>query len=162
MKNVFVKIFAVIMTVWYSMSIIGFDVHTCSGSGESFVVTFINGLTCQDIHPEHSCKTGACHADTPDTGCGCHHHEASSDCSFNVKSCCSNDYQVLSLTGTVSPNEHGHYDECGCGHCPCVGIPSDVSPVCFVENDSIDYIPDPDSGVLPAGERLAVLGVWRI
>ncbi len=157
MKKVIIKILAVLLTVWYSMSIIGFDVHTCSGSGRSFVVTFIEGLTCEDIHPEHSCEKASCCADRHESRCGCHDGET-----MRAKSCCSNDYQVLTLTGTVSNNDHDHFDECGCGHCPCVGLPVSGLPSIYHEDNLIAYILSPDSGVGSACERQAALRVWRI
>ncbi len=160
MKNVIIKILAVLLTAWYSMSIIGFDVHTCSGSGESFVVTFVNGLTCADVHPDHVCDKNACCPDRPDDGCCCHHHDHGY--SFKAKSCCSSDYQVLTLTGTVSQNDHDHFDECSCGLCPCVGLPTSVAPALSHENNLTAYVHDPDSGVGSACERQAALRVWRI
>ena len=47
MKGLLTKITAMLLVVWYSMSIIGFDIHTCSGSGESFVVT-VDGFIVSD------------------------------------------------------------------------------------------------------------------
>ncbi len=104
MKGLLTKITALLLVVWYSMSIIGFDIHTCSGSGESFVVTFVEGFECEDIHPEHHCHKGAC----------CSHQHSCCDDKTHVeidaKSCCSSDYQVLALTGTVSDEKNGIED----------------------------------------------------
>ncbi len=163
MKNVIIKILAVLLTVWYSMSIIGFDVHTCSGSGRSFVVTFVKGLTCEDVHPDHECNKASCCADKHHEYCSCdspvHSHGS---VSVNPESCCSSDYQVLALTGTVSHNDHSHYDECACGNCPCIGFSVCDTPSLFHENEFIAYIPRPGSGVDSACERQASLRVWRI
>ena len=63
MKEIVTKIFAALLVVWYLVGIIGFDVHTCSGSGRSFVVAFFEEMTCEEIHPEHSCDPAACCAD---------------------------------------------------------------------------------------------------
>lgn len=101
MKGLITKTFAVLLVVWYSMSIIGFDIHTCSGTGESFVVTFVEGLTCEDIHPEHQCAGHSCCADSHE----CRHHEE--DIRIGAKSCCSSDYQVLVLTGTATGEKYG-------------------------------------------------------
>ena len=101
MKGLLTKVTALLLVVWYSMSIIGFDVHTCSGSGESFVVTFVEGLECEDIHPEHHCHKGYC----------CTHSHSCCDVKASTaiksKSCCTSDYQVLQLTGTMSDEKHG-------------------------------------------------------
>ena len=101
MKGVFTKVVALLLIVWYSMSVIGFGVHTCSGSGKSFVVTFVEGFACEDVHPEHHCSKGSC--------CS-HSHNAQHDSDgvcLKSKSCCSSDYQVLSLTGVMSDDKNG-------------------------------------------------------
>ncbi len=159
MKKVIIKILAVLLTVWYSMSIIGFDVHTCNGSGRSFVVTFFDGLTCEDIHPDHVCAKASCCSDSHESCCPKHYEE---DC-FKTKSCCSSDYQVLVLTGTVnSGNDHEHFDECGCGRCPCVGFSVCEIPAVEYGNISSAHVIDSGSGVGTACERQAALRVWRI
>ncbi len=157
MKNVIIKTLAVMLTVWYSMSVIGFDVHTCSDSGRSFVVTFIEGMTCGEIHPDDSCDAASCHGNHE--SCGCHHTEGFS---FRAKSCCSNDYQALALTGTVTAQSHDHFDECGCGHCPCVGFAVCEIPAANIANSTTAYIQGPESGAGTACERQASLHVWRI
>ncbi len=159
MKNVILKIFAVLLTVWYSMSIIGFDVHTCSGSGRSFVVTFVKGLTCEDIHPDHLCDKDSCCPEIHQKDCCCHGHGT---VTLKAKSCCSNDYQVLTITGTAVQNDHEHYDECGCCLSWDVDFPLYGMPSLYHENDLIAYVQSPDSGVASACERQAVLRVWRI
>ncbi len=167
MKNVVIKILAVALTVWYMMSIIGFDVHTCSDSGRSFITTFIEGLACEDIHPEHSCdETAYCTEEHHECCPG--HAEDHSDCPFCdgvslvAKSCCSNDYQVLALTGTSLSESQGQHDDCACGHCPYVGFPVRETLSSSCENKKIEYIPYPDSGVVSACDRQAALRVWRI
>ena len=98
MKGIVTKVIALMLLVWYSMSVIGFGVHTCSGTGESFVVTFVEGFECEDIHPEHHCAKGIC--------CSHHHSCSESHDHIKAKSCCSSDYQVLALTGTVSDEKN--------------------------------------------------------
>ncbi len=163
MKNVVIKIFAVLLLGWYSMSIIGFDVHTCNGSGRSFVVTFIKGFTCADIHPDHVCDKASCCSSQK--GSCCHEHaDDHSENGFVIKSksCCSSDYQVLDLTGTLASNDNDHFDGCGCGHCPFAGFPVCEIPPAFHENKLAAYVHEPDSGVVKACERQAALRVWRI
>ncbi len=168
MKTVIIKILAILLTVWYSMSIIGFDVHTCSGSGRSFVVTFVEGLTCEDIHPEHSCDRTSCCTHSHDNCCSGHAENcpepvSGSGMTIAAKSCCSNDYQVLTLTGTVVSNNHEHFDECACCLCPCTALPVYAVPELYHEgNNLLAYIAGPDSGAESACERQAALRVWRI
>lgn len=174
MRKVFIKMTSVLMTIWYCLSIIGFDVHTCSGSGRTFVTTFIEGLACEDIHPEHVCNPESCCPDSHEHSC-CSHSRHDGDCTadhsdcifcdgtaFRAKSCCSNDYQVLALTGTVSADDHRHHDECTCGHCPCVDFPSDMMLQPDRPSLLLSYIHKPDSGLPTAGDRQAALNIWRI
>lgn len=157
MKNFATKICAALLLGWYFMSIIGFDVHTCSASGESFVATFIEGMTCEDIHPEHNCEEHG-HKDT----CGCCHSEDHGCVSVASGSCCSDDYQVLYITGTVPSDDHRHYDECSCGLCPCVDLSDSGINVLPLYETLISYIHKPGSGLGAVSDRQAVLSVWRI
>ncbi len=163
-----IKILAIMLTVWYSMSIVGFDIHTCSGSGRSFVVTFIKGLTCEDVHPEHSCNKASCCGGSHSADLCSDCHSDHSDCPFcdgmsvKAKSCCSNDYQSLDLTGIPVSQDHEHFDECVCGFCPCIGFSACGLPEHYNENNLTAYIMGPDSGVGSACERQAALRVWRI
>lgn len=153
MKGVFTKLTAMLLIVWYSMSIIGFDIHTCSGSGESFVVTFVEGLECEDIHPEHHCTKGSC----------CSHQHGCCDTKVHVsvsaKSCCSSDYQVLALTGTVSDEKNG-LEGLISSDCICSNL---------IEPDADILVPQSVSHYPPCGSCLgrmpdiqSFLSVWRI
>lgn len=154
MKGIATKVTALLLIVWYSMSIIGFDIHTCNGSGESFVVTFVEGLECEDIHPEHHCTKGSCCSHSHN---GC--EDTNQEC-IKTRSCCSSDYQVLALTGTVLDEKNGADDlnlSLGC-HCICSDTfwQADLCPLllkhCVTEGFSPGRMPDIQS----------LLGVWRI
>lgn len=160
MKKVCTKIFAALLVVWYLVGIIGFDMHTCNGSGRSFVVAFFEGMSCEDIHPEHVCDEASCCAVEHETCCCDHHHD--SECSVSSKSCCSNDYLSLELAGTISQDDHRHYDECACGNCPCAVLHSAGTDL-FAGNLTVkSYIWQLGSGVPVACDMQAVFGVWRI
>jgi hypothetical protein len=108
MKMFCTKISAMLLVVWYSLSIIGFDVHTCNTSGETFIATIASGFTCDDIHPEHDHHKG-CH-----TGCGCHGKAKETDESedaLGMKSCCTGDFQVILLTGTRTDDNRISLDQ---------------------------------------------------
>lgn len=144
MGQILHKFLSLCMALWYLACIVGFDLHICSSTGENYVATFVNGITCTDIHPDdmtqhHTCCSGCC---------GCvHDHEMNhhnSD-SFTRKPCCTDDYQSLLLTGTDTGQRHQHkYLYCAFGllprisqvlrsiemSCrPCVNV-SDFSPSC--------------------------------
>lgn len=163
MKGVIIKVLAVVMTVWYSMSIIGFDVHTCSGSGRSFVSTFIEGLTCEDIHPEHSCShVSCCHAEHETQSCCGNHHQEDKGFVIAAKSCCSNDYQVLQLTGIVpSDDQRGNDFISFSGISHAIVHPVDVKVPSYIRT-IIAYLHEPDSGHELSDDRQAALGIWRI
>lgn len=96
MKDILKSFAAMLLVIWYSLSIIGFDVHTCSGSGETYIATIASGLSCEDIHPEHG-----------HTGCRCCHPVDTENGSIDRKPCCTDDYQVILLTGIRSTDESG-------------------------------------------------------
>ncbi len=163
MKGVIIKVLAVVMTVWYSMSIIGFDVHTCSGSGRSFVSTFIDGLTCEEIHPEHSCSHVSSRPSDHEAHscCGDHHHDDKKP-AFVAGSCCSTDYQVLQLTGIVpSDDQRGNDFISFSGSSYAEVYPVDVKVPSYIRT-IIAYLYEPDPGHKPSCDRQAAFGIWRI
>ena len=144
---------AALLAIWYCMSIIGFDVHTCMSSGRTFVSAFTESLACADIHPEHHCCAGPCCSDHHD-----HEHEESVD----TKSCCSNDYQVIQLSGCrTNDDSEDKYSFCKVSF-PCVAdVPVRYVAMAKYHAEHIQFI-EPDSGVLPPGDLCATFGVWRI
>lgn len=159
MRKASVKIISMLMVLWYCVSIIGFDVHTCNASGRSFVSTLLSGYTCEDIHPEHSCIShghDCCH----DHGC-CSHDEdcRGGDDSLESSSCCQDNISILSITGLNHNDGQRDYDAAFAGL--CAGIPAyDILPSSGDE-DSV-RIPISGSGLLVPGDSQAVLGIWRI
>lgn len=95
MKNVITSLAAVLLVIWYSLSVIGFDIHTCSSSGQTYVATVVSGFSCEEIHPEHHHD-----ADAHDhSGCGCCCSHRSDAPSLDRTPCCTDDFQVITLTG---------------------------------------------------------------
>lgn len=153
MRNVPMKLCALVLGIWYLVSIIGFGVHTCMGSQRSFITTFVTGMTCEDIHPDHHCCCDAgCHSD-------CSHDQ--DDCSYGPSSCCSDDFVVLSVTGTLTSSEN---DFCACCSGYCLSDAGLLSGIHHLYQNSETYriILPPDSGLLPSGDIQSVLGIWRI
>lgn len=146
LKKLYVKLFSALLLAWYLMSIIGFDVHTCSRDGSSSIATFISGLTCADIHSEHS-------------GCGDDHHCA---CEDEHDDCCKDDFKCLMITGVPSYDDYDFVD--------------DFKPIChpflsdfrscqiydlfnsYKSEDPVRYV----SGLSLLEDIQSVLAVWRI
>lgn len=155
MKNVFMKYFSALLALWYCLSIIGFDVHSCTSTGEKFVVSTFVGGTCADVHPEHACNAHGCH-------CG-HHHDAEEhhDESLRKSQCCTNDLQVLSVTGVNISDNQRHYDGWSAADFVCV-VPDTFEIInTGVINTLLRSRSLPDSGVV-APDVQALHMVWRI
>ena len=157
-----VKYVSVLLVLWYSLSIIGFDVHSCKSTGEVFVASLAGGVSCEDIHPEHSCKSHG--------GCCCHHeaescctgHEADhADRQVAKEDCCSNDVQVLLLTGVhVSDNERFSDNAHDSQFIFDVDLAMEVA-MPTLQRPFLKYLEYPDSGVsMP--DRQAFLSIWRV
>jgi hypothetical protein len=113
MKNIGTRIFAFVLVLWYSLSVIGFGVHTCSESNRSFLTSFITGVSCEDIHPAEICSDSCCAKSAQKTTCKCcHEHHVSHENEpisstaekFAAKACCSNEYQQIDVTGSGQGN----------------------------------------------------------
>lgn len=91
-RNPVITVFAALVLAIYCTGLVGFDVHTCSRSGRSFVVSLLCGTSCEDIHP---------------ASCGHHSHASCCSCadcadhggSSYTDSCCSDSFHILELTG---------------------------------------------------------------
>ena len=141
---------AALLAIWYCMSIIGFDVHTCMSSGRTFVTAFTESLACADIHPEHHCCADSC--------CSSEKHEES----VGAKSCCSNDYQVIQLSGYRTNDDSEDKYSFSKVSFPCVAdVPVRYVAMAKYHAEHIQFL-EPDSGVLPPGDLCATFGVWRI
>ena len=161
MKNVFTILAAVLMVLWYSLSVIGFDVHTCSGSGETFIATVASGFACEDIHPEHV---------RPESGhseCGCcHSHDSepveASGHGFDSKPCCTDDYQVIILTGTRGSDQQRYNDANHSEYCTYV---AEVPVIDYYSNkyssDIRVYYKLCIGGIVPQ-DLQASYNIWRI
>lgn len=156
------KICTVLLVVWYCMSIIGFDVHTCMGSGRVFVTTFAEGMTCADIHPDHHCGT-SCHHDAccgrhAQESCGCHAQGPGT--SVASAECCTDAYQVILLTGCRADDDS---QESGITVCSRdLHLSSDCLSTLrsFKYTCPIHY--NPDSWDIVPCDPCVTFGIWRI
>lgn len=156
------KICAVLLVLWYCMSIVGFDLHVCNGSGRTFVTTFAEGITCADIHPEHRCghschhESACCHQE-PDC-CNDRGHE--SGISVDSEDCCTDSYQVIVLTGCRAQDDSDGSDVMD-------NVSATASSVHILyAHESSKYRTSshykPDSGIPVPCDRCVTYGVWRI
>lgn len=150
MKNVFLKYMSALLAVWYCLSIIGFDVHSCETTGDTFVASVLNGTTCDDIHPEHDCdRHGSC----------CHSHEDQDDDNIEDDGCCKNEIEVLECDVLTCA---GDDDFIQLGEAvACLFVESDYTTL--LNGDVVSYVSYcPDSGDLLQSDSQAVLSIWRI
>ena len=150
MKNVFTSLTAVMLVIWYSLSVIGFDVHTCSGSGRTYIATVASGFSCEDIHPETHAHTG----------CRCCHSHESETAQLDTTPCCSDDFQVIALTGVRDSHEQ---DDC-LGRTPAqsVCIPTHPVHISDVSVSGLRAFFKPRSGDILPRDVMVSYNIWRI
>lgn len=165
MKNVVIKYLSGLMAVWYCLSIIGFDMHSCSATGEIFVSSIAAGVTCDDIHPEYMChEHGGCCGHRHIEPCCSHHGEGTAE-EVNVaedhQKCCTNDFKVLELTGTNSYENQEQF-------CQSVSVTCQYAGLCLASgmlpeaaDCCIKYSLRSDSRVAMPDTQ-AYLNIWRI
>ncbi len=156
MKGRVLRFSALLLVLWYCFSVIGFGIHTCKASDRSFVATFVGGLTCADIHPDHKCDKDHCCSHASHDCCG---HSDKGRASIQTESCCSNDYHALVITGCTSDDEDRD------------DIMSETVTFSAVKVVSTDFQSDiasykyrhkPDSGPRLNVDIQSVLNIWRI
>lgn len=159
MKKLVMKYVSAVMALWYLVGIMGFDVHSCTATGDVFVQPVLAGVTCDDIHPEHDCGDhGSCCGH--DRSC-CHSHGQKSETALSEDSsleCCTNEIETLDVSGVQSARSFHDDDKCDCGYCPCVEPV--VSAQVYLSASAVFY-KIPDSWVA-VPERQALLNIWRI
>lgn len=151
MKNLALRLGAMLLVIWYCFSVIGFDVHTCKASSRSFVSVFANVSSCEDIHPDHACGKGHCCSSAH----GCCDDET---LSLKAESCCSDDYLSLSLTGTS--NDHQRLLQ---------NIHLEAFTPSFMKEGAALYVlenhkgySDHKSRLIVPGDFQSLLRIWRI
>lgn len=164
MKGRFLRFSALLLVIWYCFSVIGFGIHTCRASDRSFVATFVSGLTCADIHPDHKCDKDHCGSHVSHECCekhdgGCCSHSADDGMSLQAGSCCSNDYLALVITGSATDNEDRYDIMPDAVAFSVVNVLSDD----FQSNiSSYKYRHKPDSGPRLNVDIQSLLNIWRI
>ena len=131
------------MTLWYLMSIIGFNVHIC------------HTVHHESHHESHHVSYHVSHTEDHQDCC-CHH--AGDEVSF---ACCTDEYHVLDLPGLISSNENDVEDTACADLNLFAGYVSDVC-TSLSENRIHSIRSLPDSGLTTSGDVQSVLGIWRI
>ena len=153
MRKMFVKYASALLVLWYSLSIIGFDVHSCNSTGEVYVASLAGGITCEDVHPDHSCKSHG--------GCCCGHHEHGEGNHIGKSDCCTNDLQILELTGVYSSSQQRFSDDDhSCDYAFNVDLVAETI-VPELQRPLLTYLKHPDSGVV-VPDRQAFFSIWRV
>lgn len=128
------------------------------------MATFVSGLTCADIHPDHKCDKDHCGTHAFHDCCekhdgGCCSHSADDGVSLQTESCCSNDYLALVITGCSTDNEVRDDIMPDPVAFSVVNLLSDD----FQSNISLyKYRHKPDSGPGLNADIQSFLNVWRI
>ena len=143
MKSVFMKISAVVLVLWYCMSVIGFNVHTCNSEHHGHECS---GMCCSVVEHDHH---------------GCCSSEAD-DLVIKTVPCCSDDFQVLYITGACQVNEERNFMLLQMGVSPYLhSVVSDVHARLSLNYfNSIKYAPD--SGHFIDEDVQSVFNIWRI
>ena len=162
MRKMFVKYASVLLVLWYSLSIIGFDVHSCKSTGEVFVASLAGGVSCEDIHPEHSCKShGGCCCHHENESCRAGHETEHADSHVTKEDCCSNDLQVLQLTGVhMSDNERLGGNANDAHLIFDVDLAMELT-MPALQRPFLKYLEHSDSGVIMP-DRQAFFSIWRV
>ena len=162
-----VKCLSAILVFWYSLSIIGFDVHSCKSTGEVFVASLAGGIACEDIHPEHSCRAhGSCCGHDMTTCCAheaepcCGHEDQQTGSQVSKSDCCSNDLQVLELTGVYASSERITDNDFADEYVLNVDLFAEMT-VPAVQRPLLTFLKHPDSGVVMP-DRQAFFNIWRV
>ena len=146
MKKIFMKYFAAVLALWYLLGVMGFTVHSCQTTGETFVISLLSGVSCEDVHPGDDC--------CEDGGCSCGHTQKGES-----TDCCSNEIEILDLPTVQSSSENNGLQDVDLQpvSMPCTEVSSISSYItdAFSNNCST---PDFEPIVY---EGQAYLGVWR-
>ena len=90
-NKIHIKVFACLMALWYLVSAVGLNVHTCSGTGEVFVSSLAAGTSCEVIHPSYGSHS--------EKDCCCCGHENETEEGVSKQDCCNNESVMLVHNG---------------------------------------------------------------
>lgn len=156
MGKVFLKYVAALLTVWYCMSIIGFDVHSCEATGNVFVNSVLSGVSCEDIHPDHDCT---CHEHKAQACSCCHDHESPvSESVEHDDDCCTDRIEILDEAGITTSEDNAMGALAAVS--ACLFVESDYTSLLF--SDAVSIKSKPDSWCYKMPDLQAVLNIWRI
>ena len=155
MKKVFTSFAAPLLLVWYLLSVIGFGVHTCFRTGETYIATVATGFSCEELHPDKH------HHQKGHTCCCCSHEQTDTESvdSEGVKSCCTSDFKVITLTGTrASDNDSSS----GMPACHIALLSDETGSSGPFWSSLISTFHKARSSLSPLRDPRISYGVWRI
>lgn len=160
-KRVIISLISLTLVVFYVLGIGGINVHTCSHTGERYMTLLIEGISCDEVHPEHHHHHGHCSCEdcceicSHDCAeCGCEDCDCEDGCDDD--GCCTNDSIQLFLTGDsdhVSGFEHVTLD------CQTVLVPQ-FPGLARCSFSSVSYVPV--DLCLPGVDRLLDYCILRV
>lgn len=154
-----VNILSMVVTLCYFMSVIGYDLHICDHTGERYITSFITGISCEDLHPGHLRPQENGHNE--DCCCGHHCTEGRHDgMNIDESPCCTDDYKVLTLTGSRGDDNRIVFLLCQCGFFSDSVFRS-MSGTDSCRSSRLIHSGADSGSFLPA-DFMSVYGVWRI
>jgi len=140
-KSIISQILSILLCVCYVVSITGIDIHVDGHNGETYVVSVLGGVSCEDIHEDDHCCCGDHH--------DCNHSEGICDESDD----CSDSISVINVSG---------FEKCNSLPSPAILLLCSIVP---------EHTPDcpgfsPDTNIsssgLPDRDRLTCYSQFRI
>lgn len=155
MRDIIMKISALLLAVWYCISIVGFDLHVCHRTDRTYVSSFVDGGSCHDIHPEHCCSKGHCTAGSVDP------HDHADGPVFKSQSCCTDDYKVLTVACDFPDNGIRSYVKVSESVVPFMDLTGGISSM--IQYPGMLYRPDiGHRSIIVCADAQSAFSVWRI
>lgn len=148
-KQIFIKFVSALVCMWYCVSIIGFDIHTCRNAEKSYVLSVMQSYSCVDIHPERLCED-----DMED----CCAHVGQEVYEENPFSCCSDEYEVLD---PLSVKTEDRFQKVSSMECLVCAYPL-AEMICIQENRAPVSLPGEVFPFASGDDLLVSYGIFRI
>ncbi len=153
MNKFHIKMFSCLMALWYLVSVVGLNVHTCSGTGEVFVSSLAAGTSCEVIHPSHGNHS--------EQNCCCCEHEHETEEGVTKQDCCDNEAVILIHNGCTEDSFLLSQLMVQALDLNCSA--PEASALQGFSNDFIKRkIPEPESSPHIQRDILSEISIWRL